>query len=88
MAKIAFSEAAWQDYLYWQTQDKKTLKKVNQLLKDTERNNFEGLGKPEALKHDLSGYWSREITEEDRLVYRLDENGDLHIVSCRTHYNK
>ena len=87
MAKIAFSEAAWQDYLYWQTQDKKTLKKVNQLLKDIERNNFEGLGKPEALKGNLSGFWSRRIDDANRLIYRYRINGEfIDILSCKGHY--
>ena len=68
---------------------RKILLKILKLINDIQRNGAEkGLGKPEALKHDLSGYWSREITDEDRLVYRLDENGDLHIVSCKTHYHK
>ena len=68
---------------------RKILLKIIKLINDIQRNGAEkGLGKPEALKHDFSGYWSREITDEDRLVYRLDENGDLHIVSCKTHYHK
>ncbi len=75
MAKIAFSEQAWQEYLYWQLQDKKTLKRVNQLLKDIERNHFEGLGKPEALKGNLSGFWSRRIDDGNRLIYRI--NGEF-----------
>ena len=68
---------------------RKILLKIIKLINDIQRNGAEkGLGKPEALKHDFSGYWSREITDEDRLVYRLYENGDLHIVSCNTHYHK
>ena len=85
MAKIAFSEKAWGEYLYWQTQDKKTLKKVNDLLRDIERSPFAGIGKPEALKEDLSGFWSRRIDDKNRLVYRI--NGEfIEIVSCKEHY--
>ena len=85
MAKIAFSEQAWQEYLYLQLQDKKTLKKVNQLLKDIERNHFEGIGKPEALKGNLSGFWSRRIDDANRLIYRI--NGEfIDILSCKGHY--
>lgn len=84
MKKI-WSDKAWNDYLYWQTQDKKTLKKVNQLVKDIERNNFEGIGKPEALKGDLSGFWSRRIDDANRLIYRI--NGEfIDILSCKGHY--
>ena len=84
MKKI-WSDKAWDDYLYWQTQDKKTLKKVNQLVKDIERNNFEGIGKPEALKGDLSGFWSRRIDDANRLIYRI--NGEfIDILSCKGHY--
>ncbi len=73
MKKIWFDEA-WEDYLYWQTQDKKTLKRSNLLLKDIERGHFDGLGKPEPLKGDLSGFWSRRIDDVNRLVYRICEN--------------
>ncbi|MCI8972397.1 MAG: Txe/YoeB family addiction module toxin [Lachnospiraceae bacterium] len=84
MKKIWFDEA-WEDYVYWQKQDKKTLKRINTLLKDIERGNFEGIGKPEPLKGDLSGLWSRRIDEVNRLVYRL--RGDvMEIVSCKGHY--
>ena len=84
MKKI-WSDKAWDDYLYWQTQDKKTLKKVNQLIKDIERSNFEGLGKPEALKGNLSGFWSRRIDDANRLIYRI--NGEfIDILSCKGHY--
>ena len=84
MKKI-WSDKAWDDYLYWQTQDKKTLKKVNQLVKDIERNNFEGIGKPEALKGNLSGFWSRRIDDANRLIYRI--NGEfIDILSCKVHY--
>jgi toxin YoeB len=85
MKKI-WSDGAWDDYLYWQTQDRKTLKRVNALLKDTERDPFSGIGKPEPLKHEHAGYWSRRINEFDRLIYRI-ENGQLEIASCRSHYD-
>ena len=68
MGNIVFSEQAWQEYLSWQTEDKKTLRKINQLLQDISRNGNEGMGKPEALKHNLSGYWSRRIDEKNRLI--------------------
>ncbi|WP_295036682.1 Txe/YoeB family addiction module toxin [uncultured Fibrobacter sp.] len=84
MKKI-WSDKAWDDYLYWQTQDKKTLKKVNQLVKDIERNDFEGIGKPEALTGNLSGFWSRRIDDANRLIYRI--NGEfIDILSCKGHY--
>ena len=86
MKKIWFDEA-WEDYLYWQNQDKKTLKRVNALIKDIERNGFDiGLGKPEPLKENLSGFWSRRIDDVNRLVYRV-QDGILQIVSCKGHYN-
>lgn len=85
MKKIWFEEA-WEDYLYWQSQDKKTLKRINALLKDTERNPFEGIGKPEPLKGEFSGFWSRRIDESNRFVYRV-KNGVLEILSCRGHYD-
>ena len=69
MSKLIFEERAWEDYLYWQLQDKKLLKKINTLLKDIFRSTYEGLGKPEPLKENLSGYWSRRIDEKNRLVY-------------------
>ena len=84
MRKIWFDEA-WEDYTYWQTQDKKTLKRINMLLKDIERGNFDGIGKPEPLKGDMSGFWSRRIDDVNRLVYRI--RGDvIEIVSCKGHY--
>ena len=73
------------DYIYWQTQDKKTLKRINNLIKDTERNPFEGIGKPEPLKGNLSGFWSRHIDDTNRFVYRIN-NDKLEILSCRGHY--
>ena len=84
MHKIWFDEA-WIDYIYWQTQDKKTLKRINNLIKDTERNPFEGIGKPEPLKGNLSGFWSRHIDDTNRFVYRINNN-KLEILSCRCHY--
>lgn len=85
MKKVWFDEA-WDDYLYWQGQDKKTLKRINALIKDIERNGFDnGIGKPEALRENLSGFWSRRIDEVNRLVYRID-NGILQIISCKGHY--
>lgn len=81
----AFSEIAWNHYLYWQSEDKKILKKINELIQDIERNGNEGLGKPEPLKHELSGYWSRRITDVHRLAYSIDDE-NIYIVSCRDHY--
>jgi len=80
-----WDETAWADYLYWQTQDKKTLKRINELIKDIERNGNSGIGKPEPLKGNLSGLWSRRIDECNRLVYRIKEDM-LEIISCREHY--
>ena len=85
--KIAFTESGWEDYLWFQQNDRKRLKRINALIKDAIRNPFEGLGKPEPLKSDLSGYWSRRITSEHRLVYR-SSNTSLIIISCRYHYHK
>ena len=84
MKKIWFGEA-WEDYTYWKSQDKKTLKRINMLLKDIERGNFDGIGKPEPLKGDLSGFWSRRIDDVNRLVYRVVDDV-LEIVSCKGHY--
>jgi len=80
-----WSDNGWQDYLYWQMQDRKTLKRINELIRDIERNPFNGKGKPEPLKHDLQGYWSRRINEVDRLVYRI-ANEQIEIATCRSHY--
>ena len=80
-----FTENAWTDYLYWQQQDKKTLKKINNLLMDITRNGNHGIGKPEPLVGNLSGYWSRRINDKDRLIYRIDDN-NIYILSCRYHY--
>ena len=83
--RLAFLEEAWEDYLYWSQTDKATLKKINQLIKECMREPVCGIGKPEPLKFDMSGYWSRRITGEHRLVYRIDGDA-LVIVQCRHHY--
>lgn len=83
---LIWHDTAWADYLYWQTQDKKTLKRINLLIKDIERNDNEGIGKPEPLKENLSGFWSRRIDERHRLVYRIIDNGDIQTAQCRGHY--
>lgn len=85
MKHISFHVDAWQDYLYWYQTNKNTFKKINELIRDTQRNPFAGLGKPEVLKHDFQGCWSRRITQEHRLVYRI-ESDTLFILSCRYHY--
>jgi len=83
--KLIFLSTGWEDYLYWQSTDKKILKKINLLIKEIERSPFQGSGKPEPLKHNLSGWWSRRIDLEHRLVYRL-ENEAIFILQCRYHY--
>ena len=83
---ILFTESAWSDYLYWQKNDRKILNKINELIKATVRDPYEGIGKPEPLKHQLQGCWSRRIDLEHRLVYQI-ENGNLIIISCRYHYS-
>ncbi len=80
-----FADTGWEDYLYWQTEDRKTLKKINQLIKDICRNGNEGIGKPEPLTGNLAGFWSRRINDKDRLIYRIDEN-NVYILACRYHY--
>ena len=85
MRKI-WSDEAWKDYLDWQMQDKKTLRRINLLIKDAERNPYTGLGKPEPLRGDLSGFWSRRIDEKNRLVYRFSSDF-LEIASCKGHYD-
>lgn len=84
MIKV-WSDLAWEDYVYWQSQDKKILKRINLLLKDTDRNQYEGIGKPEPLKYELQGFWTRRIDETNRLVYRI-KGECIEILSCRTHY--
>jgi toxin YoeB len=85
LTNLSWTLAAWEDYLYWQTQDKKTLKRINLLIKDTLRTPFEGIGKPEPLKENLSGFWSRRIDESNRLVYAVDDNR-VTVIACRYHY--
>ena len=82
---LSWTDAALSDYVYWQTQDKKTLKRINKLIVETKRSPIEGIGKPEALKENLSGFWSRRIDETNRLLYAVDDNV-LTIISCRYHY--
>ncbi|HHF2987887.1 TPA: Txe/YoeB family addiction module toxin [Vibrio alginolyticus] len=82
---LSWTDDAWDDYLYWQTQDKKTLKRINKLINDVKRSPFEGIGKPEPLKENLSGFWSRRIDDTNRLVYVVDDQA-ITIISCRYHY--
>jgi len=82
---LCWTNEAWSDYLYWQGQDKKTLKRINKLILDTQRSPFEGIGKPEPLRENLSGFWSRRIDDSHRLIYAVDES-TLTIVACRYHY--
>lgn len=84
---ISFTEIGWDDYLWFQQNDKKLIKKINTIIKDIKRTPFEGIGKPEMLKANLSGYWSRRISQEHRLVYFITEN-DISIIQCRFHYKK
>jgi toxin YoeB len=87
--KLIFTERAWADYLWFQASERKLLKKINTLIKDIQREPYEGLGKPEALKSNLSGYWSRRIDSEHRLVYEVDDTQtEIVIISCRLHYHK
>ncbi|MCF8114472.1 MAG: Txe/YoeB family addiction module toxin [Desulfotignum sp.] len=83
--KLAWTDEAWKDYIYWQTQDKKTLKRINRLINDTMRQPFEGIGKPEPLRENLSGFWSRRIDDTNRLVYAVVDDF-ITIISCRYHY--
>ena len=83
--RILWGDKAWQEYLYWQTQDKKVLKRINVLLKDIDRNGYNCIGKPEPSKGDLSGYWSVRIDEQNRIVFRIN-NANLEIIQCGTHY--
>jgi toxin YoeB len=85
--KIAWDENAWTDYLWWQTQDKKIAKRINALIQDIQRNGYEGIGKPEALRYNWQGYWSRRITDEHRLIYKVID-GEMLIASCRYHYGR
>ena len=83
--RLIFAELAWQDYCYWQVQDKQTLKRINQLIQEIQREPFAGIGKPEPLKHALSGYWSRRINDEHRIVYKVEAD-NLLIAQLRHHY--
>ncbi|MCQ9334780.1 Txe/YoeB family addiction module toxin [Corynebacterium phoceense] len=85
--KLVWDDNAWEDYVWWQTQDRKVLKRINALIKDIKRNGNEGIGKPEPLKHDFVGYWSRRITDEHRLVYKVTDDAVL-IAMCRYHYGQ
>lgn len=82
---LSWTDEAWKDYLYWQNQDKKKLRRINKLIAETARNPFTGIGKPEALKENLSGFWSRRIDDTNRLVYAVDDMA-ITIISCRYHY--
>lgn len=87
MTKITFSKNSWEDYVSWQNEDKKILKRINQLIKDIQRTPYQGLGNPEPLKYDLSGFWSRRIDREHRLVYQVFGQ-EILIYSCKFHYDK
>ena len=82
---MSWTDEAWNSYVYWQTQDKKTLNRINKLITDVQRSPFDGIGKPEALKENLSGFWSRRIDDTNRLVYAVDDTA-ITIISCRYHY--
>jgi toxin YoeB len=85
LRRLLWTPAAWEDYVYWQGQDRKTLKRIDALIQDTMRHPFEGLGKPEPLRENLAGFWSRRIDDTHRLVYTVEKN-DLAVVACRYHY--
>ena len=85
--KINFTETGWKDYLFWEEQDKRVLKQINKLITDIERNGYDGIGKPEQLRTDLSGWWSRRIDEKNRLVYRIINDEAVEISQCKGHYN-
>ena len=85
--KINFTETGWKDYLFWEEQDKRALKQINKLITDIERNGYDGIGKPEQLRSDLSGWWSRRIDEKNRLVYRIIDNEAVEISQCKGHYS-
>jgi toxin YoeB len=85
--KIIFTKNSWEDYISWQSEDKKMLRRINELIKDIQRTPFEGKGKPEPLKYDLAGFWSRRIDREHRLVYQVNKN-EILVFSCRFHYDK
>ena len=83
---VGFSLDGWDEYTSWQTEDKRTLKKINALIKDIIRNGHSGIGHPEPLRHNLEGYWSRKIDEKNRLVYRILDSGKIEIIHCKGHY--
>jgi toxin YoeB len=83
--QLTFARTAWEDYTFWQTQDRKTLKRINQLLRDILREPFTGIGKPEPLRENLSGYWSRRIDDKNRIVYSV-QGDTIYVISCRYHY--
>lgn len=85
--RLLWEESAWEDYIYWQTQDKRTLKRINTIIKDIQRTPFDGIAKPEALKGNLRGFWSRRIDEVNRIVYK-EQNGAIIIAACRGHYEE
>ena len=84
--RLLWESNAWEEYLSWQSEDKKTLKRINSLIKDMQRSPFDGIGKPEPLKGDLQGYWSRRIDDKNRLVYKIDDK-NIYILACRYHYS-
>lgn len=85
--KVSFSDRGWEDYLYWQETDRRMLRRINELIKDIKRSPFQGIGKPEPLRHQLAGFWSRRIDDEHRLVYWITESA-VEIASCRYHYQR
>lgn len=86
MSRILFTEHAWEEYIYWHTQDKRTLRRINQLLRDIQRDPFDGIGKPEPLRGELSGFWSRRIDECNRIVYRVRDD-IVELLQCKGHYD-
>jgi toxin YoeB len=84
-SRVVWTQDAWEDYQYWQRQDKRMLKRINLLIQDTMRSPFDGIGKPEPLRENLSGFWSRRIDETNRLIYAVDKD-DLVVIACRYHY--
>lgn len=86
MNSLIFLQDAWQEYLYWQKQDRDKIERINELLKDIARNKFKGIGKPEPLKGNKSGWWSRRIDDTNRLVYKLKDDNDIVIAQCKGHY--
>jgi toxin YoeB len=86
MSNISFTPDGFEDYTYWQTEDKRTLRKINKLIQDIVRNGQTGIGSPEPLKGNFTGRWSREIDDKNRLIYRIMDNGDIEIIECKGHY--